>query len=803
MKLCSHCNKNIAVLYISTTIDGEPKMKGLCLSCAKKLNIPGVDQILKNAGIKDEDVDSVTQKMNESIENLEKNLGNLNMQDSENGSQLMNYMNNMFNNFLKNHDPEDIKYDDDGNPYFYTNFEDNDDDNYDDNDEDDDYYIKDEVDNNGNFFDSMKNLFSNDDNQKTKKPKMKTIEKFGTDLTKLARERKLDKVVGREKEIKRVVQILNRRTKNNPALLGAPGVGKTAIAEGLAMLIVDKKVPVKLQDYHVVQLELSTLVAGTQFRGQFEQRMKNIVDEARENKNVILVIDEIHSLVGAGETHGGSLDAANILKPALARGEIQIIGTTTIEEYRKYIEKDKALERRFQSVIVEEPSVDESVEIISGIKNYYEDYHLVKISDEVIENAVKFSKRYITDRFLPDKAIDLIDEAGSTVNLENKNLQKIKELENRVEQIKNLELKASVEADYEKAAGFKQKEIQISKELQNLQEEKYKSLTTDDIAKVVEQWTKIPVRTITESEADKLLRLEDTLSKRLIGQDKALNTVARAIRRNRAGISKVKRPSSFLFVGPTGVGKTQLVKELAKEMFGSEDMMIRLDMSEYMEKHSVSKLIGAPPGYVGYEEGGQLTDKIKRKPYSIILLDEIEKAHEDVFNMLLQIMEDGRLTDAQGEQVHFENSIIILTSNIGTTFKNKSLGFGAKDDDIEEERIKEALKDHFKPEFLNRLDEIVIFNKLTKNDLMKIVNIMLSELIDTLQEKGIHLIVTEEVKEYILEKGYDEKYGARPLRRTIQRYIEDEIAEKIIGQEVKIDKIFAKMLNKKLLLEEA
>ena len=629
---------------------------------------------------------------------------------------------------------------------------------------------------------------------KKQNKKKKFLDTFGINLTDKAKNNELDIVIGREKEIQRIVQILNRRSKNNPCLIGEPGVGKTAIAQGLAIKIANQNVPAKLLNKEVYLLDMTAVIAGTQFRGQFESRMKGIIDECKEYGNIILVIDEIHNIIGAGDGEH-SMNAANILKPALSNGEIQLIGTTTLKEYRKYIEKDSALERRFQQVLVEEPNIEDSIVILEGIKKYYEEYHKVKISSDIIRQAVIMSEKYIHDRFLPDKAIDILDEACSRINLENKDLFKLEMLKQelaKVQSEKEEVIAADSTEDYQKAADLKTRECQLIEEIDKLSAKaKPKQLNVQDIANVIESWTKIPVKKITEAETQKLLNLETNLHKRIIGQDEAVSSVARAIRRNRAGLQSTKRPPSFIFVGPTGVGKTELAKSLAYEMFGSEDSIIRIDMSEYMESHSTSKLIGAPPGYVGYDDAGQLTDKVKRKPYSIILLDEIEKAHPDVFNILLQVLDDGKLTDSQGNTVSFSNTIIIMTSNAGSNSNINSIGFGKQS--IDKNKIMDSLKELFRPEFLNRVDEIIQFDSLTKEQLLKIVDLMLENTRKALNEKDINMDITKKAKNYLLEKGTDIKFGARPLRRAIQRYIEDELSEMILrsqlldGQTVKVD----------------
>lgn len=733
MKLCSKCNKNIAVVFTSTVENGKSEMKGLCIECAKKSGLPIIDQLMQQTGMNEEDIENLTGQMNSVIEGMD-------LEDLDESSMFSKMMNSTMPE--NEEDKEDVDVEEDSNE-------------------------------------------KTDKKNKKKKHKDKHLRQYATNLTEKAKNNEVDKIIGRNREIDRAIQILNRRNKNNPILIGEPGVGKTAIAEGLAVRIVQKEVPTKLFDAQIYLLDLTAVIAGTQFRGQFEGRMKNIIKEAKENENVILVIDEIHNIMGAGEVQGGAMNAANILKPSLAKGEIQLIGATTLEEYKKHIEKDAALERRFQPVLVEEPTVDETIEILKGIKGYYEDYHNVKISDEVIVAATNLSKRYITDRFLPDKAIDIIDEVGSRANLKNQGLIEIQALKEELEKIQTEKEEASISNNYEKAAECKMKECKIEQDIKAIEETcSDVEITVEDVAFVIEAWTKIPVQKITQSEATKLLNLENRLHKRVIGQHNAITSISKAIRRNRSGFRKKKKPSSFIFVGPTGVGKTELVKTLAVELFGSEESLIRIDMSEYMEKHTVSKLIGAPPGYVGYDQGGQLTEKIRRKPYSVILLDEIEKAHQDVFNMLLQILEDGRLTDSQGRTVFFENSVIIMTSNAGTNFKTSSIGFNSDGYDELETKVNDALKKVFRPEFLNRIDETIVFTKLNKDELSHIVGLMINEVVEEAKEKDMTISISDEVKDFILKKGYDDKYGARPLRRTIQKYIEDEIAEKYLKGEL-------------------
>jgi ATP-dependent Clp protease ATP-binding subunit ClpE len=624
--------------------------------------------------------------------------------------------------------------------------------------------------------------------EKKQQRKKKFLDLYGANLTDLAKEGKIDRVIGRQKEIDRAIQILNRRLKNNPILIGEPGVGKTAIAEGLAVRIIKKAVPAKLYNFEIYRIDMTTVIAGTQFRGQFESRMKGIIDEAKSFSNIILVIDEIHNLLGAGDADG-AMNAANILKPALARGEIQVIGATTLREYRRHIERDQALERRFQPVLVEEPSLDETIEILKGIRDYYENYHKVTISDEVIEAAARMSERYITDRFLPDKAIDVIDEAASRSNLRNSGLVELERLKEELEGVqeeKDYAISVDSIEDYQKAAGLKVRECQLLDQIREA-EKLYVGLEVrlDDVAQVIEAWTKIPVQKLTQQDTEKLLTLEDRIHRRVIGQHEAVATVCRSIRRSRSGFRKVKKPASFIFVGPTGVGKTELVKALARELFDSEDAMIRLDMSEYMERHTVSKLIGSPPGYVGYDDAGQLTEKVRRKPYSIILLDEIEKAHPEVFNILLQILDDGRLTDSQGRTVNFDNTILIMTSNAGTSFKSANIGFGGADYVNMEKKVANVLKEIFRPEFMNRVDSVAVFKELERDELAAIIRLMLDEVVAEAEANGIRVAYdADALAEHFLGGDYQKNMGARPFRREIQKQIEDALSEMFLKGEI-------------------
>ncbi len=751
--LCSMCKKNTAVIFINKQgADGKAEVEGLCYECAKKKGINPIDTMAKQANLSDKDIQDLSNKLDTMFKNLSDNMADI---DEDELSEMINGESEI----------EGAQ----GVPLgsIFSGL----------------FGIKQNGDESSNY--------SSGGTQKVKektKPnkKRKALDTYGTNLTVKAKNNQIDRVIGRDKEIERMIQILNRRSKNNPCLIGEPGVGKTAIAQGLALRIASGSVPAKLLNKEVYLLDMTAVIAGTQFRGQFEARMKAIIDECRNDGNIILVIDEIHNIIGAGDAEH-SMNAANILKPSLANGELQMIGTTTLKEYRKYIEKDTALERRFQPIIVEEPSVEDAISILQGIKQYYEDYHHVRISNDIIRQIVNMSEKYIHDRFLPDKAIDILDEACSKINLNDKDLYDLEVLNNQLKEVqakKEEAAQADSTEDYQKAAELKTQECSLLEQIDNLKKRMQpKDLTTQDIANVIESWTKIPVNKITEEETKKLLNLEDNLHKRIIGQNEAVEAVSRAIRRNRVGLKSTKRPPSFIFVGPTGVGKTELAKALAYEMFGSEKSIIRFDMSEYMESNSTAKLIGAPPGYVGYDDAGQLTERVKRNPYSIILLDEIEKAHNDVFNILLQVLDDGRLTDAQGNTVSFENTIIIMTSNAGSNLNTNSIGFGGTSE-ASKNRMLGALKDLFRPEFLNRVDEIVAFDSLTSEQLLQIVDLMVSDTQKVLNDRNIGLMLTDEAKKYVLTKGTDLKYGARPLRRAIQRYVEDELSDMILKSEL-------------------
>ena len=749
--LCSRCKKNLAVVFITKIDGGKTVNEGLCLKCAKEMGIKPVDDMIERMGLSEDDLENLNGEMTEAMNGLESLLSQ--GHDAEDGSEddeadsqtaTFPFLNKLFGAAGQGQDntpavPEPEKTE-------------------------------------------SRQRSSDKPNPKNKKHKF--LDSYCQNLTQKARDGRLDRIIGREEETERVIQILNRRQKNNPCLIGEPGVGKTAIAEGLAQKIADKDVPYKLQNKEVYLMDLTALVAGTQFRGQFESRMKGLIEEVKKLGNIILVIDEVHNLVGAGDAEG-SMNAANILKPALSRGEIQVIGATTFNEYRKHIEKDAALERRFQPVTVAEPTIEQSIAIIRGISHYYETFHGVVISPEIARQAVLLSERYITDRFLPDKAIDLIDEACSDVNLKNKNIGRLEALKKEHADY-DLELSMLTENaektqdDYARMAELRSRNLQLDSEITELEKLPKPALTIDNLARIIELWTKIPASKIRAQEYEQLLNLDAELKKHIVGQDEAIASVVSAIRRSRVGIQVKKHPVSFIFVGSTGVGKTELVKRLASEMFESVESLIRLDMSEYMEKHSVSKIIGSPPGYVGYDEAGQLTEKIRRRPYSVILFDELEKAHPDVLNILLQILDDGRITDAQGRVVNFENTIIIMTSNAGSNQKGGSVGFGRSLTEQSKEKAMKALGEFLRPEFINRVDEIVCFNQLSEDNFRGIADIMLAELQQSLEGRGIAFTWDESVKDYLVKKSYSVAYGARNLRRAIQTDLEDPIAERII-----------------------
>ena len=740
--LCSRCNKNVAVIFITKLEGGQTKNEGLCLKCARELGIKPIDDMMKKMGITDEELDNLTNEMMSAFGGAEGMEGLMPQPDGDSDGE------------------------DDGRTATFP-------------------FLNQLFGGNGNAPAAGETPRSEKSapNPKGERPaKRKFLENYCISLTKKAQEGKLDKLIGRDRELERVIQILNRRQKNNPCLIGEPGVGKTAIAEGLAMKIAKGQVPYKLLDKEVYLLDLTALVAGTQFRGQFESRMKGLIEEIRKLGNIILVIDEVHSIVGAGDAEG-SMNAANILKPALSRGELQVIGATTLNEYRKHIEKDTALERRFQPVIVEEPSIEESVKIIEGIAPYYEAYHQVSISPEMCRLAVTMSERYITDRYLPDKAIDLIDEACSNVNLKNTTLARqaaiTKELAD-LNKEKEVMMAADTEEAYARLANIRSQELRLEAEQHQLEAQSVPALEVEHLANVIELWTNIPASQIREQEYEQLSKLEERLKKHIIGQDEAVKAVAAAIRRGRVGISPKHKPVSFIFVGSTGVGKTELVKQLAQDLFHAPESLIRLDMSEFMEKYAVSRIIGSPPGYVGYDEAGQLTEKIRRKPYSVVLFDEIEKAHPDVLNILLQILDDGHITDAHGRKVNFENTVIVMTSNAGSNSKVGSVGFDRTAEEQGKERAMKALQDFLRPEFINRVDEIVYFHQLTEDNFKDIAALMLQELKDSLAEKHITLTWDESLLSYLVKKSYSAAYGARNLRRCIQKELEDVIAQRII-----------------------
>ena len=818
--LCSRCHKNVAVIFIQKMEGGTTKSEGLCLKCAKEMGIKPVEDMMQKMGISDEDLEGLTNEMMSAFGGAEGLEGLMSAEEADEDEEdegktaTFPFLNKLFGSAQSPQAQPPER-------------------------------------------EQPRAERGDKDKKGEKQPKRKFLENYCISLTQKAADGKLDRIIGRDEEIQRTIQILNRRQKNNPCLIGEPGVGKTAIAEGLAQKIYQRDVPYKLLDKEVYLLDLTALVAGTQFRGQFESRMKGLIEEIKKLGNIILVIDEVHNIVGAGDAEG-SMNAANILKPALSRGEIQVIGATTLTEYRKYIEKDSALERRFQPVMVEEPSIDDSIRIIQGIAPYYEKYHFVSISPEMCRLAVTMSERYITDRFLPDKAIDLIDEACSDVNLHNKTLAREVEVKKELEALEKERENLMVEAndrdykrqttlknneqrqteirrelnkltaehdslmgnpattealaaneqrqsnfrrelenlagerekllsdegssrDYERLASIKSREIQLQDELNKLEAQSAPPLTVEHLARVIELWTKIPASQIQEAEYERLAKLEDRLKEHLIGQDEAVHAVAAAVRRGRVGIASKRKPVSFIFVGSTGVGKTELVKQLAMDMFNSPESLIRLDMSEFMEKFAVSRIIGSPPGYVGYDEAGQLTEKVRRKPYCVVLFDEIEKAHPDVLNIMLQILDDGHITDAQGRNVNFENTVIVMTSNAGSANKSAgSVGFGRTANEMGKDRAMKALGEFLRPEFINRVDEVVYFNRLTEDNFKEIAKIMLQELTDNLREKGITFTWDDSVLDYLVKKSYSAAYGARNLRRQIQKDLEDPIATKII-----------------------
>ena len=738
--LCSRCHKNVAVIFISKLEGGETKNEGLCLKCARELGIKPIDDMMKKMGISDDDLDNLTNEMMSAFGGAEGMEGLMAQPDGGDDEQ------------------------DDGRtatfPFLSQLFGGG----------------------SGPSGEPPKGEKNAANGKGERPPKRKFLENYCISLTKKAQAGQLDRLIGRDRELERVIQILNRRQKNNPCLIGEPGVGKTAIAEGLAMKIAKGDVPYKLQDKEVYLLDLTALVAGTQFRGQFESRMKGLIEEIRKLGNIILVIDEVHNIVGAGDAEG-SMNAANILKPALSRGELQVIGATTLNEYRKHIEKDTALERRFQPVVVEEPSIEDSVKIMEGIAPYYEAYHQVSVSPEMCRLAVTMSERYITDRYLPDKAIDLLDEACSNVNLKNRTLARRAEIDKELADLvkeKEVMMAADTEEAYARLANIRSQELRLAAEQQQLEGQCVPALTAEHLANVIELWTNIPASQIREQEYQRLSQLEDRLKAHIIGQDEAVRAVSAAIRRGRVGISPKHKPVSFIFVGSTGVGKTELVKQLAQDLFNVPESLIRLDMSEFMEKYAVSRIIGSPPGYVGYDEAGQLTEKIRRKPYSVVLFDEIEKAHPDVLNILLQILDDGHITDAHGRKVNFENTVIVMTSNAGSNSKVGSVGFNRTADEQGKERAMKALESFLRPEFINRVDEIVYFNKLTEDNFKAIAAIMLRELQDALKEKGITFTWDDALLDYLVKKSYSMTYGARNLRRQIQKDLEDDIATKLI-----------------------
>lgn len=776
--LCSRCKKNMAVVFIATNEGGEMKNQGLCLKCAKELGIKPVTDLMDKMGMTDDDIDHMNTQLTDGFQALSNG-------EMPEGMEGMGFPLMGLESFSK--DQEDGA-DESGNMATFPFME-----------------LFGQIPTGEAESEATRSTeWERERNaQRKKEKKRKFLSSYCINLTQKAKDGALDRIIGRDRELARVLQILNRRSKNNPCLIGEPGVGKTAIAEALAQKIVADDVPQKLQGKEIYLLDMTALVAGTQFRGQFESRMKGLLEEVRQAGNIILFIDEVHNLVGAGDAEG-AMNAANILKPALSRGEIQIIGATTLVEYRKHIEKDSALERRFQPVLVNEPTAEEAIDILMGVKDYYAGYHGVQIPPEAVRQAVVMSERYITDRYLPDKAIDLLDEACSEVNLSDETINGISRLTKQIQSISD-EREQVLSEDYpetdryQKIADLKSKECQLQQQLQELCARPQPTLSTADLAKVVELWTNIPASKICQQEFEKLMNLEDRLKKRIVGQDEAIDAVCSAIRRNRVGISAKHKPVSMIFAGPTGVGKTELVKQLAADLFDTDDALIRLDMTEFMEKHSVSRLIGAPPGYVGYDDAGQLTEKVRRKPYCVVLFDEIEKAHPDVLNILLQILDDGRVSDAHGKKINFENTVIIMTTNAGSNIRENGMGFNRTVESMAKDKVMKALNEFLRPEFINRVDEIIAFHSLGKEQFASICDIMLDELRTSLQEKGIALQWKDTARQYLADKSYDERYGARNLRRLIEREVENRIAEILIKnydknvQEIVLDAVDGEM----------
>ncbi len=742
--LCSRCKKRMAVVFMTRIEGGETVNEGLCIQCAKELGIKPVTDMLDKMGVSDDDLEAMNEQMMSLAEGMD-------VEDSDDfemgGAQELPFLQNMFSDLMKTSGKE-------------------------------------EAENPSQEYDE-KEAWRDNKKAKKEKKKYRFLDAHCENLTLKAKEGKIDKIIGRDREIERVMQILNRRTKNNPCLIGEPGVGKTAVAEGIAQRLAENRVPAMLQGKELYLLDMTSLVAGTQFRGQFESRVKGLLEDIKRVGNVILFIDEVHSLVGAGDSEG-SMNAANILKPALSRGEVQIIGATTFNEYRKHIEKDAALERRFQPVTIEEPTLEDSVSILLGIKQYYEKFHRVEVSNAIARRAVVLSERYISDRFLPDKAIDLLDEACSCASLRNVKLTQYDQLNHQLahcrKEIEALE-QNSGEIDYEALAQNKAKVLQLTTQVQEIEEEALgMAVTEEDLAKVIELWTGIPASKIKESELQRVAGLEEALKRRVIGQDEAVHLVASAVKRSRVQISKKRRPASFIFVGPTGVGKTELVKALSEELFDAQNPLIRLDMSEFMEKHSVARIIGAPPGYVGYDEAGQLTEKVRRRPYSVVLFDEIEKAHPDVMNILLQILDEGKISDAQGRNVSFESTVIVMTSNAGSEANSSSLGFNKMPTDIAKDKAMKSLREFLRPEFLGRVDEIAVFNLLTQADFEKIGELMLGELKEPLAEKGISFSYDQAALVLLAQQSFGHKGGARDLRKTIRKDVEDKICTLLVEQ---------------------